>query len=182
MPLKKAESTGLWKPIPGYPNMEKTSDLDSFQAEEQYAKIAQQLSDEVDKKEAEDKDYFKNKGKVRIDHTDGYTYQASEYNGEFQITRWKKGSGKGKGGWAKTYIHTRITKIYSGDLAGFDKLVKKQASDDKWEIVKAGDFDAKGNIKAVFATLTKQYTPTAPATTDTKTDESSESSETEDSE
>lgn len=184
MPLKpKAKTEGLWQPVPGYPNLEKTSDLEGFQADEQYTEIAKQLEAEVDKKEAADPDFYKNKGKSRIDHTDGYTYQVSMYSGEFQITRWKKGSGKK--GWNKGagFVHTRITKTYVGDLIGFDKLIKKQAADDKWEIAKIIE-DAKGGIKQIFATQVKQYTPTAPATaTETKSEESESSeSESEDSE
>lgn len=176
MPLaKKAQAEGLWQPIPGYPNLEKTADLDAFK--EQFPELAEKLDEEVTKKEKENEDFFKNKGKVRVDHTDGYTYQVSEFNNEYQVTRWKKGSGR-KGGryGGASYVHTRIEKTFLGELAGFDKLLKKQAADEKWEIHEVIK-DAKGAIKQIFATLVKQYTPTATATTEEKKEESSDSEE-----
>ena len=175
MPLKKKESEGLWKSVPNYPNLEKTSDLDAFK--EQYEKVAEQLEKLVDEKENSDPEFFKNKGKVKVVGEDGYTYQVSSWNDEYQVTRWKAGSGKKGGRYGSSYIHTRIEKTFLGDQAAFDKLLKKQSADEKWEIHEIIK-DAKGGIKAIFATLVKQYSPAATTTTtEEKKEESSDSEE-----
>lgn len=173
MPLaQKPKSEGLWQKIPNYPNMEKTADLETFK--EQFPEVAAKLDEQVTIKEKEDEDFFKNKGKVRVDGTDGYTYQVSEYNSEYQVTRWKKGSGRGRGGYGA--IQTRIVSTWTGDLTGFDKLLKKQKDDESWEILKSADVDAKGNVKAIFAVKRQAYNPKATATEEKK-EESSDSEE-----
>jgi hypothetical protein len=173
MPLAKKESTGLWKSVPNYPNLEKTSDLEAFK--EEFPKVAGELEKLVDEKEAADPEFFKNKGKVKVTGEDGYTYQVSSWNDEYQVTRWKAGSGKGRGGYGS--VQTRITKTWTGDLAGFDKLIKKQAADESWEILKCSDPDTKGNVKGIFAVKRQAYNPRATAAEEKKSEESETESE-----